>query len=64
MKSVVSYPDRGSGGDNRYRGNCSPKLIEDIIAQYGLDALSDYMVGSGTTEDVCVRRGIPGTLPV
>ena len=27
ISSIVSYPERGEGGDNRYRGNCSPKLI-------------------------------------
>ena len=32
LTSIVSYPERGSGGNNRYRGNCSPKLIEDLIA--------------------------------
>lgn len=61
MKSVVSYPERGNGGNNKYRGNCSPKLIEDIIKQYKLDSLSDFMVGSGTTEDVCKATGINGT---
>lgn len=61
MKSVVSYPDRGEGGSNQYRGNCSPKLIEDIIDQYGVRYLSDYMVGSGTTEDVCRKLNVPGT---
>lgn len=60
MNSVVSYPVRGEGGRNSYRGNCSPKLIEDLIQQYGLRYLSDYMVGSGTTEDVCKRMGVPG----
>lgn len=60
MKSVVSYPDRGIGGSSSYRGNCSPRLIEDLIRQYGLRYLSDYMVGSGTTEDVCKRMGVPG----
>lgn len=60
MKSVVSYPERGEGGRSTYRGNCSPKLIEDLIAQYQLRSLSDYMVGSGTTEDVCRRNQIPG----
>lgn len=34
MKSIVSYPDRGQGGRNSYRGNCSPRMIEDIIEQY------------------------------
>ena len=61
MRSIVSYPDRGVGGKNSYRGNCSPKLIEDIIDQYQIHALSDYMVGSGTTEDVCRANNITGT---
>ena len=52
MQSVVSYPDRGRFGKSSYRGNCSGKLIEDIIDQYHLSSLSDFMVGSGTTEDV------------
>lgn len=58
MKSIVSYPERGMGGRNSYRGNCSPKLIEDIVAQFSLCSISDYMVGSGTTEDVAKRLGI------
>ena len=33
MKSVVSYEERGNYGNNRYRGNCSGRLIEDIIDQ-------------------------------
>lgn len=61
MNSVVSYEDRGNYGNNRYRGNCSGRLIEDIIDQYKLESLSDFMVGSGTTEDVCCLRGIQGT---
>lgn len=61
MKSVVSYPDRGSYGNNRYRGNCSGRLISDLIDQYKLTSLSDYMVGGGTTEDVCRAKNIPGT---
>lgn len=31
LTSIVSYPERGEGGSNRYRGNCSPRLIEDLI---------------------------------
>lgn len=61
MLSVVSYPDRGDGGKSSYRGNCSPKLIHDLIDQFDLHYLSDYMVGGGTTEAVCQQRGIPGT---
>ncbi len=61
MNSIVSYPDRGNFGKSSYRGNCSGKLIEDIIAQYNLKQLSDFMVGSGTTEDVVKAKGIEGT---
>ena len=60
MKSVVSYPERGTYGNNKYRGNCSGKLIEDLINQYKIDTLSDYMVGGGTTEDVCRAKGVSG----
>lgn len=61
MKSIVSYPDRGQGGRSSYRGNCSPRLVEDILDQYKLSGLSDYMVGSGTTADVCKKRNVAGT---
>ena len=60
MQSVVSYPDRGPWGNNKYRGNMSGYLVKDIIEQYNLKYLSDYMVGGGTTEDVCRDMGIPG----
>lgn len=61
MQSIVSYPDRGPYGRNDYRGNCSGLLIKDIIAQYHLQGLSDFMVGSGTTEDVVREASIRGT---
>lgn len=61
MKSVVSYPERGAYGNNKYRGNCSGRLIEDLIRQYKIQNLSDYMVGGGTTEDVCQTLQVPGT---
>lgn len=60
MQSIVSYPDRGSYGRNTYRGNCSGLLIKDIINQYNVRGLSDFMVGSGTTEDVVREAGIRG----
>lgn len=60
MKSIVSYPDRGSFGNNKYRGNCSGKLIEDIIDQYRIGGLSDFMVGGGTTEAVVKARDLRG----
>lgn len=60
MESIVSYPDRGQYGRNSYRGNCSGLLIKDLIKQYKLQGLSDFMVGSGTTEDVVREAGIRG----
>lgn len=58
MKSILSYPDRGKGGRSSYRGNCSPRLIEDLINHYKITDISDYMCGSGTTEDVANQLGI------
>lgn len=60
MESIVSYPDRGAYGKNSYRGNCSGLLIKDIIQQYKLKGLSDFMVGSGTTEDVVKEANLRG----
>lgn len=60
MQSVVSYPERGPWGDNKYRGNCSGYLIQDIIKQYKLKSLSDFMVGGGTTKDVCDSLKVDG----
>ena len=51
MKSIVSYPERGDGGKASYRGNCSPKLVEDLIRQYKPQCVCDYMAGSYTTAD-------------
>ena len=58
LTTVVSYPERGEGGNNRYRGNWSPKLIEDLIAQFGIQDLCDYMCGSNTTGDAARTMGI------
>lgn len=61
MNTIVSYPDRGEYGRSSYRGNCSGLLIEDLIRQYKLKSLSDFMVGSGTTEDVVKKHDLRGT---
>ena len=51
LTSIVSYPERGQGGNNRYRGNCSPKLIEDLIRFFKPHEICDYMCGNGTSRD-------------
>lgn len=58
LTTVVSYPDRGEGGNNKYRGNCSPKLIADLIAHFGVRDICDYMCGSNTTGDAAAHMGI------
>jgi hypothetical protein len=62
LTSVVSYPERGAGGNNKYRGNCSPKLIEDLISHFGLTEVCDYMCGSGTTRDAANAMGIKSNI--
>lgn len=61
LTSIVSYPERGEGGDNRYRGNCSPKLIEDLIGFFKPKEICDYMCGSGTTKAAADKVGIVKT---
>jgi hypothetical protein len=41
MKSIVSYKNRGIGGNSSYRGNCSPKLTQDLIKQFNGKLISD-----------------------
>lgn len=58
LTSVVSYPERGEGGRSDWRGNCSPKLIEDLIGFYQPSQICDYMCGSGTTKAAADTMGI------
>ena len=58
LTSIVSYPERGVGGNNQYRGNCSPKLIEDLVGFFKPTEICDYMCGSGTTKDAAEKMGI------
>lgn len=58
LTSIVSYPERGEGGNNRYRGNCSPKLVEDLIGFFRPAEICDYMCGSGTTKAAADKCGI------
>ena len=62
LTSIVSYPERGEGGNNRYRGNCSPKLIEDLIVFFKPTEICDYMCGSGTTKAAADKCGIQSKL--
>ena len=36
LTSFMAFPERGEGGSNRWRGNCSPEVISAIL-KYTLD---------------------------
>ena len=63
LTSFMAFPERGNGGNNRWRGNCSPEVIASILRYildckryYGKDisqfTLMDPMSGSGTSQAV------------
>lgn len=73
LTSFMAFPERGDGGSNTWRGNCSPKVIESIT-KYILETkkfyykdisnftLLDPMSGSGTSEKVANSLGIKSVL--
>lgn len=56
--TVLSYPDRGPWGDNRYRGNCSGYYQAFLIWKYQVKKLAELFSGSGTGYDVAKDMGI------
>lgn len=66
--SLVSYGENGRDnryGSNSYRGNTDGTIIKDFLdycenVMGNVNTCSDYMVGSGTTRDVCQERNISG----
>ena len=73
LTSFIAYPERGEGGSSKWRGNCSPKVVEAIL-KYILDTkkyyrqdtshftLLDPMSGSGTSKAVADRFGVNSIL--
>ena len=68
--SIVSYGENGRDaryGSNKYRGNTDGSIVKDFLDfcdmkfKRPVQTCSDYMVGSGTTADVCRERGVKGT---
>jgi hypothetical protein len=69
LTSFMSFPQRGEGGDSKWRGNCSPEVIK-AAAEYVLSwrkhygysnkhfTLLDPMSGSGTSKPVGDSLGI------
>jgi|SRR5581483_4029071 len=58
LTSVVSYPNRGPWGDNRYPGNCSGYMLIDLCATFQPRRVLDPMEGGGTSREVCADLGI------
>ncbi len=56
--TVLSYPQRGVGGDPKWRGNHSPLLSRDLFLWLKPRQILDPMCGSGTTGDVAKDMGI------
>ena len=48
LTSFMAFPERGSGGNNKWRGNCSPEVVRAIlryeIVEMGGFALSGEVV--------------------
>lgn len=73
LTSFMAFPDRGNGGDSKWRGNCSPEVVSSVL-RYVLDAkryygkdtsqftLLDPMSGSGTSKAAADRLGIKSIL--
>jgi hypothetical protein len=56
--SILSFPDRGSWGNARYRGNCSGHVYKYIFEKLTPRVFTDPMVGGGTSVEVARGMGI------
>jgi hypothetical protein len=50
--SILTFPDRGPWGDNRYRGNCSGHIIRALLQYFKPRIYVDPAEGGGTSRDV------------
>ena len=73
LTSFIAFPERGEGGINTWRGNCSPKVVEAVLKYvldtkkyYGKDTsqfvLLDPMSGSGTSKFAADNLGVQSVL--
>ena len=56
--TVLSFPDRGPWGSNRYRGSCSGWIPAFFMNKFRVSNMAEVFAGSGTTYDVCKDMGI------
>lgn len=62
LGSIVSYPDRGKYGKSSYRGNCSGRLITDLLTLYKPKQFLECFAGSGTGRDAARSLGITNSV--
>lgn len=62
MKSIVSYPNRGTGGSNSYRGNCSPKVVEDLLNHFQPKSFLEAFSGSGSGMYAAKQLGLKNSI--
>lgn len=56
--TVLSFPDRGPWGNNKYRGNCSGYVQAFLMWKYGIKKFGEVFAGSGTGSDVAKDMGV------
>lgn len=56
--SIMSFPDRGSWGNSKWRGNCSGHVYRELFERLRPSVFIDPMVGSGTSVEVAKEMGI------
>ena len=73
LTSFMAFPERGQGGNNHWRGNCSPEVVRSLL-RYALDCkhyngkeiqnftLLDPMSGSGTSYAAAESVGVRSIL--
>lgn len=57
--TLLSFPQRGPWGCNKYRGNCSGWIQAFLIWKYKIQRFAELFSGSGTGYDVCKDMNIP-----
>ncbi|MFO1003809.1 MAG: hypothetical protein U0936_26055, partial [Planctomycetaceae bacterium] len=58
LTSLFHFTDPGPWGDRGYPGNCSGRLIRDLLLYFKPTTVFDPMTGSGTCQDVCDELGV------
>lgn len=58
ISSIVSFPDRGNYGNQRWRGNTSGRVVKALLEFFRPGLFVDPAEGGGTSRDVARELGI------